>query len=243
MNIFGPFILTLISGFSTLLGSLFIFIKFKRVEETIVFFLSTSASIMLFISIFELIPDSINIMINKYSCLYGILISLLIFLLGYQTVYFIENKLKKDTTSLYRVGILSMISMMLHNLPEGIIVFMSSYNNFKLGFKLCIAIILHNIPEGICISIPIYYDTGSRGRATLLTLLSSLAEPLGALLSYTILKNHINNTTISYIMLFVSGLMICISINNILKEILSYKLYKIMILGIITSSLLFLIVS
>ena len=226
MEIFGPIILTFLSGMSTMLGSLFIFIKVKRVEETIVFFLSISASIMTLISLFELMPSSIFIIFNKYSFIFGLITSFLAIILGLLSVFLIEKNIKNNTSSLYRVGVLSLISIFLHNLPEGIIVFMSSYKNLKLGLKLCSAIILHNIPEGISVSIPIYYSTRSRGATLLFTFISSIAEPLGALLSYTFLFKYINNITISYIMLFVSGLMICISINNLLNEILSYKKYN-----------------
>ena len=50
-----PLLLSFISGISTLLGSVFIFIKIRRVEEFNTFFLSLSMTIMVLISIFDLL--------------------------------------------------------------------------------------------------------------------------------------------------------------------------------------------
>ena len=241
MEIIGPLLLSIISGMSTLLGSLIIFFKIKKVGEFITFSLSLSMIIMIMISIVELIPESYAIIINNYGKIYGLLISILVFLLGYQTIHFI-NKMIHSSNSLYRIGILNMISMMLHNFPEGIAVFMSAYSNIKMGLKLSTAIILHNIPEGMIISIPLYYSGKSRGVVVGYTILASISEPLGALLSYIILKNIINQLILSYVLMFVSGLMISLSINDILKEILSYNKYKYMIIGIITGILLSVII-
>ncbi len=234
MEIIGPLLLSLLAGLSTLIGIIFIYIRTNKVEEYIVFFLSFSMTMMISISLFELIPNSIINMINEYKC-YGIIISILIFLLGYQSVYFINKKIKNNNSSLYRIGILSMISLILHNIPEGIAVFMSAYKNIKLGLKICIAIILHNIPEGISIALPLYFSGESRGVCIKYTLLSAIAEPLGALLSFIFLRRVVTNISLSYILLFVSGIMICLSINDILKEIIKYNHKKYMIIGIFFS--------
>ena len=241
MEIIGPLLLSMISGLSTLLGTLIIFFKIKKVGEFITFSLSLSMIIMIMISILELIPDSFITIVQKYGYYYGLMISILVLLLGYQTIYFI-NKLVHSTNSLYRIGVLNMISMILHNFPEGIAVFMSAYNNIKVGLKLSTAIILHNIPEGMIISIPLYYSGKSRGRVVLYTLLASIAEPFGALLSYIVLKRLINKLILAYVLMFVSGLMISLSINDILKEILSYNKNKYMIIGIITGLIISLLI-
>ena len=244
MEIIGPFILSLLSGLSTLLGCIFIYIKVNRIGEYIVLFLSISMSTMIMISLFDLLPTSIMTILNEYGVFYGLIISILVFLLGYLIIDFLNNKISNNN-SLYNIGIISMISLILHNLLEGLAVFMSAFNSIKLGIKMFLAIMLHNIPEGISISIPLYFSGESRGRVVALTLLSGLSEPLGALLSYIFLKDHINNLILSYILIVVSGLMISLSINDIYKEIKTYnynnKMYHGLILGVILSIIVILI--
>ena len=94
---------------------------------------------------------------------------------------------------LYRVGILTAVVISIHNFPEGVVTFLSSMTDLKLGLVIAIAIAIHNIPEGIAVSIPIFYATGSRKKAFVYSFLSGLAEPLGGIIGYFILKPFINN--------------------------------------------------
>ena len=103
---------------------------------------------MLSISLFDLIPESFQILLLTYKPILGLFIAILAFILGNVSIRVINGKIShKNSSGLYRVGVLSLISLIIHNLPEGIAVFMSTYTNFNLGLKLCIAIMMHNIPE------------------------------------------------------------------------------------------------
>lgn len=240
MEIIGPLILSLIAGLSTVIGSFIVFIKTKKVNELIVFCLSFSMSIMIIISIFELIPKSYISLINNYGIIFGTIISILTFMLGYLSISRINSLIKtnKKNSNLYRIGLLSMISLMVHNFPEGIIVFVSAYTNIKIGIKMCIAIMLHNIPEGIAISIPLYYGGKDKKTSIKLTLLSGLTEPIGAILSYIFLKNYLNNILLSFILMFTGGLMIGLSVSKILKEVIAYKKQDYLYIGIICACFL-----
>ena len=239
MNDLFPLLLSFIAGISTVLGSFFILFKIKKVGEFVVFSLSFSLGIMTLISFFDLIPSSYPVIINNYGMLYGIIIFVLIFLLGYQSIKLINDRIKDNASSLYKIGILSMISLVLHNFPEGIAVFIGALSNTSIGIKLCIAIMLHNIPEGIAISVPLYYSGVKKKRVFLYTLLSGLSEPIGALLAYFILKNFINELFLSMVLVFVSGLMISLALNDILKEVKRYNKIKYMIYGLFVSIILF----
>jgi len=134
-----------------------------------------------------------------------------------------------------------MIALMLHNLPEGIVTFLSSYQNIELGIKISIAIMLHNIPEGISIAVPIYYATNDRKKAVKKTLISGLAEPLGAILAFLFLRNVITNTMIGFILLLVAGIMITLAIHELLPKALKYNENKYILLGFGIGILLLLI--
>ena len=241
MEIIGPLLLSLIAGLSTMIGGILIFFKIKNINNFIVISLSFSISIMILISLFDLIPNGLSIILNNYGFLFGIIIAILTFLLGYLTIFILLDKIKSES-SLYKIGILSMIALMLHNFPEGIAVFMSSYVNIKIGFKLFLAIVLHNIPEGISIAVPLYFSGKSRGVSLKYTFISGIAEPIGALITYLFLRNHINNLIISFILLFVSGLMVSLSFNEIYKEIKNYNI-NYSLIGYIIGIILFIILS
>lgn len=245
MEIIGPLLISTIAGLSTTLGALVIFFKIrsKNINKFITFCLSFSIAIMIGISITELIPESL-FQLLKQNISKGILISIISFIIGVILIKiftkFIDNQ-KKNTTNLYKLGILSMLALMLHNFPEGIATFLSAYQDIDLGIKLGIAIMLHNIPEGISIAVPIYYATGNKREAIKKAFISGLAEPFGAILAFLLFKNLITDAFISVILLLVAGIMITISIEEIYPEIRKYKEHKLFYFGMITGIVLLII--
>jgi len=242
MNIIYALLISFFAGISTLFGALFVFVPIKKenINKFITFSLAFSIAIMIGISITDLLPESIFKIINAYHSRAFILI-ISLFFLSYLLIKFINRLLKKFESNLYKLGILSMITLILHNLPEGIITFLSSYTDIRLGIRLSIAIALHNIPEGIAIAVPIYYATGSRRKAIIRTVLSGLSEPLGALLAYLFLANFITQTLIAIILVVVSGLMITLAIEQMLPESLRYKENKFIYLGLILGTIVIII--
>lgn len=246
MEIIGPILISTIAGLSTVLGGLIIFLKIKdaKINNFITFCLSLSLSVMISLSIIELIPESSYTIVKEYGLFWGPIFTFLAFILGFLMVNLVNKRLKcfkEKECNLYRVGVLSMVALMLHNLPEGIATFMTSYKDINLGISLGIAIMMHNIPEGISIAVPIFYSTKSRGLALKNTLLSGLAEPLGAILAYIFLHKYINDTMIAFVLMLVSGIMVTLSINELLPQAISYKKPKYIYLGLIFGIILVII--
>ncbi len=237
MQFFWPFLISTIAGLSTIIGSIIINIKWQKkdaINKFIVFCLSLSLSIMIGISITELIPEASYTILTEFKLIKGIFLMFPIFLLGIIIVLIISKKITNTQNDLYKVGILSMVALMLHNLPEGIITFLSSMQNINLGLKLSFAIMMHNIPEGISIAVPIYYATNDKKKAFKMTFLSGLAEPLGALLAYLFLSKYLTDTLIAFILIFVAGIMITLSIHELLPKAKKYQNDLWIIIGILS---------
>lgn len=225
MNKYYGIIVSSIAGISTLVGYLFIYIKADK-NKVISKSLSFASGVMLTLSLLDLIPTSINYLkMDNRSLLY----TLLFFFIGILLCLIINTKIK-DNDVLYKTGILSMIGIMIHNIPEGIVTYVLSTVDMKLGLIFAIAIILHNIPEGISISVPIYYSKKSKKKAFLYTMISGLSEPLGALLSMIFLYKYISNFLIAILFSLIAGLMSYISIFELMKTSYKYDKNKIYIL-------------
>ena len=223
------FLLTFIAGFSTMLGVLVIYIKSKNHNKIIMASLSFAAGVMITVSITDLIPESILLLGNNLKNSTTIIISILAIVLGIIISmiidYYLPDKPISNTKdkSLFKVGIISMIAIILHNLPEGIATFVATSSDVKLGISLTLAIAMHNIPEGISISVPIYYSTGSKKKAIFYTLISALSEPLGALLAFIFLKIFINDTILGILFSLIAGIMLQISFCELLPTAKRYK--------------------
>jgi zinc transporter, ZIP family len=90
-------------------------------------------------------------------------------------------------TKLMRMGLFTAMAIGIHNFPEGLATFLAALQDPSLGVAIAIAIALHNIPEGISVSVPIYYATGNRKKAFFYSVMSGLAEPVGAVVAYLLL--------------------------------------------------------
>ena len=121
----------------------------------------------------------------------------------------------------------------IHNFPEGIATFVSSLNGLELAIPIVVAIAIHNIPEGVAVSMPIYHATGNSRKAFLMALLSGFAEPLGALFGLLVILPFWTPVLSSLLLSGVAGIMVYISIDELLPSAERYGYHHITIAGVI----------
>lgn len=228
-NIEYSFLITSFAGLSTMIGAILIFFKFRNTDKVVSASLAFAAGVMLTVSITDLIPSSINGLLEIYYLFPAILIALIFIIVGI-VISTLINKYIPDINSkdvsnkgLFKVGLISMIAIILHNVPEGIATFMTSTKNLQLGLSLALAITLHNIPEGISISVPIYYSTKSKVKALLYTFVSGVSELLGAIIAYLFLAPYMSDLIMSILLAIIAGIMISISMYELIPASLKYN--------------------
>lgn len=130
---------------------------------------------------------------------------------------------------LMRMGLFTALAIAIHNFPEGLATFLAALQDPALGSAIAVAIALHNIPEGISVSVPIFYATGDRRKAFLYSILSGLAEPLGAVIAYVILRVLVGDETgeippqvMGVLFGIVAGIMVYISLDELLPTSRAY---------------------
>ena len=104
----------------------------------------------------------------------------------------------------------------------------------RMGIFTVLAIAIHNIPEGIAVSVPIYQATGSKIKAFRYSFLSGLAEPLGALIGWLILKPIMSDTVFGILFAGVAGIMVFISFDELLPAAREYGEHHLSIYGLIS---------
>lgn len=131
-----------------------------------------------------------------------------------------------DPANLARMGLFTALAIAIHNFPEGLATFLAALENPSLGAAIALAIALHNIPEGISVSVPIYYATGDRRKAFAYSLLSGMAEPVGAGAAFLALSLLTGGTIPPQIMGLtfggVAGIMVYISLDELLPTSKAY---------------------
>mmetsp|Transcript_32908 Transcript_32908/g.84971 ORF Transcript_32908/g.84971 Transcript_32908/m.84971 type:complete len:273 (-) Transcript_32908:596-1414(-) len=229
-------LLSTIAGLSTGVGGLVVYIFRYISREYLSLSLGFAAGAMGYLSIVELLMR----MVEQQ----GALSAAMFFLLGAAFVYVLE-KLTPHTeighshgveeesgddesgvqegkpsiapadSSLLRSGLITATALALHNFPEGLAVGVSTVQSSQLGIAMAIAIAMHNIPEGIAVAVPLAKATGDRVRAVLITTLTGLAEPLGALISLLVLQPFLNAYVIDALLCGVGGVMSAVTVFEI----------------------------
>ena len=249
--------LTMIAGLATGIGGLIALITKRTNTKFLCASLGFSAGVMIYVSFMDLIPIAKEELIIHFGNKTGILTLLLAFFGGIALITLIDfliptpnnphelhdveemNKPKKRQKSLYRTAIMITMALIIHNFPEGIATFTSAVSSgLSVAIPITIAIAIHNIPEGIAVSVPIYHATGSRKKAFWMSLLSGLTEPLGALLAYLFLMPFWSPMVNGIVLASVAGIMVYISLDELLPTAEKYGEHHISIAGLIAGMLI-----
>ena len=278
------FILTLIAGLSTGIGSAIAFF-FKRPKMSyLAFALGLSAGVMIYVSFMELMPVAIDDL--EVETGNGDLWATVAFFLGILVIAVIDLLIPHDAnphefaeddeldaistiepipagmcdhedkahpegtdaealdalkhgserrSTLHRAGIFTALAIAIHNFPEGLATFVTAMSDPGLGIAIAVAIAIHNIPEGISVSVPIFYATGDRKRAFWISFLSGVAEPVGALVGFALFMPFIdgNPAILPGMLAFVAGIMVYISIDELLPLAHKYGKGHVVLIGLI----------
>lgn len=252
-NVLLAFGLTLFAGLSTGIGSAIAFFTKNTNTRFLSLSLGFSAGVMIYISFMEIMPKSVEVMIDDMAARSANMLSIAGFFGGMLLIAIIDklvpsfenpheirkvedltdNPEEQKKRKLYRMGILSAFAIAIHNFPEGLATFIVALQDIKLGLPIAVAIAIHNIPEGIAISVPIFYATGNRKKAFKYSFLSGLAEPVGAAFGFLILMPFLNDLVFGIIFASVAGIMVFISIDELLPAAREYDEPHLSLYGLI----------
>jgi ZIP family zinc transporter len=146
--------------------------------------------------------------------------------------------------ALMRMGLFTALAIGIHNFPEGLATFLAALHDPSVGVAIAVAIALHNIPEGISVSVPIFYATGNRKKAFWYSMLSGLAEPVGAGIAYLALRMFVGGedgvvpTQLMGILFGgIAGIMVYISLDELLPTSRAYGKGHDSLLGLVAGML------
>ena len=243
--------ITLFAGLSTGIGSALAFFAKKTNKKFLAVSLGFSAGVMIYVSMAEIMVKAKTALIQDHGDSLGHWYTLLAFFGGIAFIAIIDKlipsyenphevktienigKPPPENTKLMRMGVFTAIAIAIHNFPEGLATFTAGLAEPEVALPIAIAIAIHNIPEGIAVSVPIYYATGNKKKAFFLSFLSGLAEPFGALIGFLILYQFFSNTMYGILFGSVAGIMVFISLDELLPSAREYGQHHLSIYGLI----------
>jgi ZIP family zinc transporter len=234
--------LTLLAGLSTGIGSAIAYFIRRPKIVYLSFSLGLSAGVMIYVSFMELLPSAIRA-IGEMGGVLGFFVGIVFIGLIDQLVPEVENphsfegleepRAPHEGAHLMRAGVMTALAIGIHNFPEGMATFASVLADVHVGLFIAVAIAIHNIPEGIAVSVPIFYATSNRNKAFVYSFLSGISEPIGALVGYVLLMPFLTPAVLAGTLAFVAGIMIYISLDEILPTAHKYGNGHVVIVGVI----------
>lgn len=246
--------LTLFAGLATGVGSLLAFLAKPTNTRFLAFMLGLSAGVMVYVSTIEIFPKALASLSDITTYKHAYILTTIAFFVGIAVIALLDRLVDHDHGNVHemhdpeemddeeekkrhrllRMGVFTAIAIAIHNFPEGLATFLSAIEDPVLGIAIAGAIAIHNVPEGIAVSIPIYHATGNRVKAFWYSFASGLSEPIGALLGYFVLIQFFNEYMFGLVFAAVGGVMVFISLDQLLPTAEKYGEHHIAIYGLVS---------
>ncbi len=247
------FSLTVFAGLATGIGSLLSLLTNRTNTKFLSVALGFSAGVMIYVSMIEIYRkanDSLAMVLGEKM---GAAVTVISFFGGMlfialidkiipdannpheaHTVEEMDGHSEHHQNKLLRMGVFTALAIGIHNFPEGLATFTAALADPNLGVPIAIAIAIHNVPEGVAVAVPIFYATGSRRKAFRLSFLSGISEPIGALVGYLLLFSFFSEMTLGIVFAGVAGIMVFISIDELLPAAREYGEHHLSIYGLVS---------
>ena len=258
MDVITAFLLTFIAGICTVIGAVLAMFTKSNNDKFLSVSLGFSAGVMIYVSMIEIFFKAQDALINELGFKLGSWANVLAFFGGIIVIAIIDYLIPSEGNpheikslahskevdedeeaktlkqrKLMRMGLFMALAIGIHNFPEGLATFMSALQDPHIAIPIVVAIGIHNIPEGIAVAVPIYQATNSKKKAILYALYSGMAEPIGALVGYGLLQPIMSDTLFGIIFAMVAGIMVFISLDELLPAAREYGEHHLSIYGLV----------
>jgi ZIP family zinc transporter len=196
-----------------------------------------SVGIMVLISIFELVPESMSVIGLRTTLASAVLGVALVwaahFILPH--THLVEEKGMRNA-ALSRSVCLVTLGLILHDVPEGFAMANAYIATPALGVLVALAIALHNLPEEFAMAVPAMI-LKSKGFLFGAALVSALAEPLGAVIR--LVAVGIAPALNAHFLAFAAGAMLFVSIHELTPMARRYRHMGLFLWGMVLSGLVY----
>lgn len=242
-------LLTVLVGIFFLIG-IYIPKFFKKKDKLILFTTSLAFVVMMFILFCDLIPE-INEILEPFTNLHYLILILIFVLFGFFLLKILDlfvpehthdhhehdDNQKEHNNHLYHIGLITAISLIIHNMLEGISIYVAGLNDWKTGLMMALSVSCHNLPLGVQISANLEATKEKKGFKIFIFTLLIVSSFLGAFLLY-VTQEELTHLMEGILLSITIGMLLYISLLELLPEIRANKSHKEIKLGLLVGVLL-----
>lgn len=238
-------LLTLFVGLFILVGSA-LGLSSKNNKKLTDFSISMAFGVIISLILFEILPETFNTLSHEVGIIRSIIAIILLVLIGIFTLkildlfvpyhehethhHHLHKSDKCHNEHLSHIGLISSITVIVHNVIEGMSLYLVATNNLISGMLLCIGIGLHNIPMGLVITTTLVNSNYKRNKIMKISSIVSISTFIGGFIMFVL--GGVNEMVKGVLLGFTLGMLIYISIFELLHQIYHMKNKRVSIIGI-----------
>lgn len=240
-------LITLGLGLFIILGGLFV-LGTKNNTKFITFSLSFAFSVMIVLIVTDLFPEALELFQEENKLLPSLGWMALFTVVGFLILLLLDHFVpdheddptttKDDKDNLKHISLVSSIALVIHNIVEGMAVYLLTASSFNAGMMASIGIGLHNIPLGMVIASTYFASVRDKKKTFFYLFMVSLSTFLGGLIVFLFhpvsIPPLLEGMTLSVTM----GMLFYIILLELLPKLLHTKEKKATLLGLVAGFVL-----
>ena len=237
--------LTLLVGLFILIGNVFA-TKFRNNKRFTDFSISLAFGVIIALIVFEILPETYEVLRGELNLFRTITALIILVLIGIFILKILDSfiphheheihhthKHKNDdcyNNHLNHIGLISALAVIIHNIIEGMSLYLVSSNDILSGLLMCVGIGLHNIPMGLVIASTLYSSNYSKKYTLIISIVVSLSTFVGGIIMF--LLGGVPIITEGILLGITLGMLIYIAIFELFHQIYHMEYKKIPNVGI-----------
>lgn len=244
-----PLFMTIIVGVFILIGSV-IFLLSRRNDKIVDFSISMAFGVIISLVCIELAPEAYELLTDNIKYPLNILLILFFGVLGIIILKILDtfipdHDLESDSEedkkeNLYHIGIMASIALILHNLIEGMTIYITASSSLDLGILITLGVGLHNIPMGLIVTSTLYDTTKDKKKTIILLIIIALSTFMGGIIMM-LLSKFITDVLLGILLCITLGMLVYICLFELIPELRHSKNKKVSVMGMVLGVLVFLL--
>lgn len=234
---------TTCAGLFILLGTLIVLFTNNN-SKVMTFSLSCALGSVAALIIGELIPESYENLSFGYTPFYTIILMIVFSAIGFLIIKFLDNLVPShdghSSSHYYHIGLMTSLALILHNIIEGMAIYISFKTSFTLGLMVALGVSQHNIPMGMEIGSMFHKYYNNNLKVSLISFIVSVSTGIGALFVYFV-GTDLDNFTLGLLLCVTLGMLTYLVFIELIPHLREIRNKKLIFTGIFVGVILFIL--
>ena len=234
--------ITFLLGLFLVIGGVFAFF-FKKKGKVLDFIFAFALSLITMLIFFDLLPEVMELLGIQYIAYFIIFVFVGILLLKGLDSFIPDHHdhkmtKKEEKQNLSHIGILTTVALIIHNILEGMAIFLAASSDVSLGIVMSLGVGFHNIPLGMIISSTFYQSGEKPKKFVWLMVLLCLSSFIGGFIPYLLHIYEVNDVVMGSLLSLTLGMLSYIVLFELVPRVRETKNKKASLGGIILGILI-----